>query len=340
MATDRDTDERSIDRNDPHAATRMLWNLLAEPVPVHDAARALFGLSTDVVRKLAGALMATAPETNALLAAMPELLRNLSITTIQTAERSQGEVRGPILWSETMAARSATAGATDVFVCLTAERAYDTSENRVLVAALDAVKKAAADADPVARQAYDDEVLLQARVNGDEARRYLEHRTLRGVSRKRLAHRDRAKASGGRRSQQCRPAIAVLERAKNPIEVRHLLAFSDARTVWQHWVIVTLAAQLRERGAPLGAFRITPRGELRAGRLTYRHPDVAAEIGSEPHGIVFERLLIDVPDPVGNRDPRSASEALTARAAGRVPVLVTGPADVARAADLAFANLS
>ncbi|HET8930398.1 MAG TPA: hypothetical protein VFN21_07065 [Acidimicrobiales bacterium] len=336
----RSSGHRRIDPADPNAATRLLWENLSRPLAVRDAARSLFGLSFDVTRQLAGALVATSVEAESLLLAMPEVLRNLSITTVQTAERCQGEVRGPILWSETVSARAGTAGATDVFICLTARRAYDTPQNRVLVAALTAVRRAAADADAVARQAYDDEVLLRARVNGDEARRFLEHRTMRDVSRKRPSRRDIAKAAAGRRSQQYQPAIDVLRRNRDPIELKHLLPFIDARTAWQHWAIVTLAAQLRKRGAPLGGFRVTPSGDLRAGRLTFRHANVAGETQNPLHGILFERLLVDVPDIVSTTDIDAATDALARRAQGRIPVIVTSAADIERAADLALSALA
>lgn len=307
---------------------------------IRDAARAMFGLSGDVIRQLIGALVATSTETETLLVKMPEILRDLAITTVQTEERCQGEVRGPILWSETMAARAGTAGATDVFICLTARRAYDTPQNRVLVAALDAIRRAAMDADPVARQAYDDEVLSRARANGDEARRFLEHRTMRDVTRKRPSKRDFAKAAAGRRNRQYGPAIDVLDRVRNPLGLNHLLPFTDARTAWQHWVIVTLVAQLRIRGASPGAFRVTPGGDLRAGRLTYRHPNVARDTKNPLHGVMFERLLVDVPDPLGTSDLGEAEAALGRRSHGRIPVLVTGIADIERAADLAFSALA
>lgn len=329
----------STAQDDRHAATRMLWDNLSRPFPVRDAARALFGLSPEVIRQLAGALVATSPEAEALLLAMPEILRNLSITTVQTAERCQGEVRGAVLWAETMSARAGTAGATDVFICLTARRAYDTPQNRVLVSALDAIRRAAVDADPVARQAYDDEVLLRARVNGDEARRFLEHRTLRDVGRKRPTRRDVAKAARGRRSQQYHPVVDVLDRNAEPIQLKNLLAFNDARTAWQHWLLVTFASQLRRRGAPLGSFRITPSGDLRAGRLTYRHPSVADESHAPLHGVLFDRLIVDVPDRPG-MDPDAATEALTRRAQGRTPVVVRSAADVAHAVELALSSPS
>lgn len=336
----RSSGQGKVDLGDPNAATRLLWNGLSRPLDVRDAARAFFGLSFDVIRQLAGALVATSAEAESLMLAMPEVLRNLSITTVQTAERCQGEVRGSVLWSETMSARAGTAGATDVFICLTARRAYDTPQNRVLVSALTAVRRAAADADAVARQAYDDEVLLRARVNGDEARRFLEHRTLRDVSRQRPSRRDIAKAASGRRSQQYQPAIDVLRRTRDPIELKHLLPFIDARTAWQHWAIVTLAAQLRRRGAQLGGFRVTPSGDLRAGRLTYRHAKVAHETQNPLHGILFDRLLIDVPDKGSTTDLGAANDALARRAQGRIPVLVTSAADIERAVDLAFPALT
>ena len=52
-----------------------------------------------------------------------------------------------MLWSETMSARSASAGDPGLFVCATTTKAYDTDENRVLKAALDAIRQAGADAE-------------------------------------------------------------------------------------------------------------------------------------------------------------------------------------------------
>lgn len=333
------TSEAPVAASDPNAATRLLWRQLIQPVPIVDVAQALFGLPAPISRQLAGALLATSDEAVLLLETMPTILRGLSITTVQSAVRCQGEVRGPVLWSETMAARSGTAGATDVFVCLTAERAYDTPQNRVLVSALTALKKAADAADPVARQAYNDEVLLRARMNGTEARHYLDHRTMKGVSHKRVTGRTIAKTRAGTRNRNYEPALALLERARNPVSLDHLLSFSDSRTAWQHWVIMALAARLRARGNPLPVYRPTPNGDLRAGRLTYRHPTTARAVKNPLHGILFERLLIDVPDPIDHEDLVAAEADLGDRAHGRVPVLVTSEADVDRAVDLAFSGL-
>ncbi len=71
----------------------------------------------------------------------------MAIATTDKPERCYGELRGPVLWSETMSARSASAGDPGMFVCATTTKAYDTDENRVLKAALDVIRRAGADAD-------------------------------------------------------------------------------------------------------------------------------------------------------------------------------------------------
>lgn len=331
--------DNAFEQGDPNAATRLLWQQLARPVPITETAQALFGLPAPISRQLAGALLATSEEAGILLESMPKILRGLSITTVQHAVRCQGEVRGPVLWSETMSARSATAGSTDVYVCLTPERAYDTPQNRVLVAALLEIKVASNAADPVSRQAYNDEVLLRARDNGTIARHYLDHRTLRGVSHKRINGRIITKTRAGSRNQNYEPALQLLDRAKSPVGLDHLLSFSDRRTAWQHWVIMALAARLRARGVPLPVYRPTSSGDLRAGRLTYRHPTTARAIKNPLHGILFERMLIDVPDPIDHPDLKRAEAELGARAGGRVPILVTSEADIDRAIERAFSGL-
>ena len=95
-------------------------------------------------------------------------------------ERCYGELRGPVLWSETMSARSASAGDPGLFVCATTTKAYDTDENRVLKAALDAIRRAGVDA-VHGSDTWHDDVARRARHNGNRASHLLEHRTLSGV---------------------------------------------------------------------------------------------------------------------------------------------------------------
>ncbi|HEY7940152.1 MAG TPA: hypothetical protein VID05_09975, partial [Acidimicrobiales bacterium] len=134
-------------------------------------------------------------------------------------------------------------------------------------------------------------------------------------------------------------ALHMLDRGKHPITLNHLLAFTDRRTAWQHWVIMALSQRLRARGHPLPMYRSTPAGDLRAGRLAYRHPGIARFTGTPLHGILFERLLIDVPDPIDHPDLARAEFELGARSQGRVPVLVTSEADIDRVVNLALGTL-
>ena len=116
------------------AGTERVWARLARPFEPERAAEALLGMRHASVRVLAGSLHATSPEVNALLLHMPIALRSLGIATTNRPERCHGEIRGPVQWSETISARGATAGASDLFICTTTARAYDTPENRILVA--------------------------------------------------------------------------------------------------------------------------------------------------------------------------------------------------------------
>ncbi len=330
------------DRDDPDAATRLLWNHLGRPLDIPDTAQALFGMSPIATRQLMGAVLATSSEAVDLLASMPRTLRSLSIATTVTPLRCQGELRGAVLWSETLSARAGTAGATDVYVCASNSRAYDTPQNGVLVAALRAVQEAAKAAEPVDRRsaAWDDEVLLLAREHGTRARQYLDHRTLKTVRRSRPDARAISKTRATSRHRTYEPALAMLGRAARPVTLDHLLPYSSARTAWQHWVLMALSQQLRQRGHPLPRFRVTPSGDLRGGRLLYRHPTTAAAVGVPLHGILFERLLIDVPDPIDHRDRVMGEGQLAARAGGRIPVLVTSEEDIERAVDLALTGLA
>ena len=87
--------------------------------------------------QLVGADVATSPEAErAARRACRTPSRSLA-TSLQTqTERCIGELRGPVLWSETMSARASSFGDEGLFVCKTPSRAYDIDENRVLVAAL------------------------------------------------------------------------------------------------------------------------------------------------------------------------------------------------------------
>ena len=108
---------------------------------------------------MVGARIATSPEAEGLLDAMPTVVRSLA-TSLQTqTERCLGNLRGPVLWSETMSARASSFGDEGLFVCKTPSRAYDIDENRVLVASLVMIADAARGAEHNNERALDDPVL-------------------------------------------------------------------------------------------------------------------------------------------------------------------------------------
>ncbi|MET0729240.1 MAG: hypothetical protein ABWZ76_13175 [Acidimicrobiales bacterium] len=243
---------------------------LARPYDAVKVTGALLGVPPRSARQVVGALMATATEVDELLEAMPRILRSMSIATTDRPERCYGELRGPVLWSETMSARSASAGDPGLFVCATTTKAYDTDENRVLKAALDAIRQAGADAEHGGGGHVDDDLVRHARQNGHRAGHLLEHRTLSGVPVTRITGRVLSRTRGGSRRTTYRPAVEVLRRGGEAATGEQLAARADEPTRAQ----VQLLAEVLAQAAPrLGRTPLrVARGGLVAGPVAYDHP--------------------------------------------------------------------
>jgi hypothetical protein len=234
-------------------------------------------MSHGSVRAVAGSLHVNSPEVVALLFQMPRMLRSLGVATTQRPERCHGEIRGPVQWSETMSARGATAGAVDLFICTTTSRAYDTPDNRLLVAALRSIVDAAsafergtvtalpgASADSVA------ELARHARRNSSLALRFLDHRALSGVRQGRPTRKEVARARAGKRARTYLPALAVLERADEAIGPLDVEGMADERTRQEHTTIADVLDVLDGRGHPVTL--TARRGMIVGGSLTYVNP--------------------------------------------------------------------
>src|SRR5262249_45050838 len=161
----------------------------------------------------------TSREADQLLDRMHEIVRSLAVATTSSPTRSIGEVRGPVLWSETAAARASSPGAGDVYICASPVKAYDTDENQVLVDALGVIRNAARAADPTGHSHGHDELIRRARYNGTRAIRALEHRTLASMRPRRPTARAVQKARTGLRARNYRSAVAVIERGADPLDV-------------------------------------------------------------------------------------------------------------------------
>lgn len=316
--------------------THDLWSMLRRPFDLAEVVDAALGLPEATVDQLIGSRLATCPESERLLHRMPVISRALATTVSSRPERCVGELRGPVLWSETTAARGASAGAPDVYVCSVPRRDYDLEENRVLVAALVAIRDAGRAADLLPADAYDDETLRHARSNGHRATRWLQSAQLAKVPRTRPTGREIRRVRAGTRRSTYLPALRVLEEAYEPLSADELAPYCDRRTSAQHRLLVQLVDALERRGTLIPHFRAN-RGGLRAGPIEYYHPRVRGE-RDRVHGILVNDVLIDVPDPGADTRREVATGALTARAGGREVVAVLDDDDVEGAVDLALSQ--
>jgi hypothetical protein len=328
-------DDAAAEPDRPADPLAEVWDRLGRPFDVPRTVGALVGLPPTVAAELVGLVVATSPEADALLEAFPHTIRNLATSARTNAERCVGQLRGPVLWSETMAARASSMGDPDLFVCATPTRAYDIDENQVLVAALEHVRDAA-DAAAEARDddQPEDERLHRARHNGFLAGRFVRHPLLQGVTRRRPTPR------AIKRTRTCkrhgyRPALDVLARVAEPIGPDDLRPWCDERTRAQLHVLMAVVRRLEARGGDLPPFR-AEQGGLYAGPVQYFHPFGPPTAGAVS-GVVVGSVLVDVPDRLHDPDRARAQAALDARAGGRTAIVVIDDADVDTAVEQAIA---
>jgi hypothetical protein len=312
----------------PEDPTVHLWGRLAPHSDPAAAVSALLGLSRFTAQALVSALVADGPETARLLGSMPAIIRSLTIATTARPERCRGEIRGPILWGETMAARSASAGDEGLFVCAMPERAYDTPENRVLAAALRAIRTAGRHAGGDHVEAVDD-AIRRARANGLAAARWLEHRAFSPVPAVKPTGRDLRRARSGHRRRVYRPAIDVLGRAARPVGPEQVIGWADERTLDQHDLVASVLERLAVRGHELPPASVV-RGAYRCGPVVYR-----ARFGGPERGVRVGPLLLDVLVDESDEVAAEAAARLARRAGGQPSHLVRVPGDVEAALDRA-----
>jgi hypothetical protein len=315
------------------SATEELWARLDRPFDPIGALEAFSGMLPADAHHLVDLRFITSAEVDAMLDRMHETLRALSIATTSSPTRSVGEVRGPVLWSETIAARSASPGAHDVFICASPVKAYDTEENRVLVHALLRIRDAARTADPAAHPTGPEADLRRARHNGTRAIRALEHRTLASVTKSRPDGRALHKARSGAKARSYRTAVAVLARAKEPLLAGEVRDYCDAHTRRQHGIVLALLDRLRNMGRTDVAHVRVENGTLRAGPLRYVQRHRADEEGA--YGVLLGNLLLDAPTATRHVDPVDEEIALFERAGGRPSLVVQSSTDIERAIRLA-----
>ena len=307
-----------------------LWSRFIRPFDVVHTVSCITGLSISVVTQLVGVAVAGSPEANRLLDELPHTIRSLATSMSTQHERCKGELRGPVLWSETMSARASSFGDPDLYVCMTPSRAYDIDENRVLVAALVAVRDAARFAiENTPTRHQEDATLRMVKRNGSDAGRFVEHPSLQAVSRERPKARALKRTRSGKKKRTYEPAIDMLRREANPLTPEDVRAWCDKRTLVQHHVLMGIIHRLEARGARLPPFR-TERGALYSGPVQYYHARLLGERDALS-GIVIGSLLIDVPDRLTDPSRSRAEIALKARAGGRPSMVIMDETDLDRA---------
>jgi hypothetical protein len=250
-----------------------LWRRLALPIDPVVAGDVLVGLRPANARQLLAVALAASPEADELLDRLPTVLRSLSVSTTSRPVRCDGELRGPVLWSETMAARSASPGAGGVYICASPVKAYDTDENRILVAALQRILRAAraAESPEESRHAPRNDDLRRARHNGELTRQALQHRSLQAVSRVPPTGRMMQKARTGSKASVFRTAVALLNRSWAEVGADDLAPFVDEHTRAEHALAADVVDVLIARDRLHGRLHIED-GMLVGGPFAYGHP--------------------------------------------------------------------
>ena len=256
----------------PPSGLARLWRRLAHPVDPIAAAEVLIGIHPTNARQLLAVALAASPEADVLLDGLPTVLRSLAVSTTSEPVRCDGEIRGPVMWSATMAARSASPGAGGVFICASPIKAYDTPENQVLVAALARVVRAARSADspvdgPHHAPAYD---VRRAKLNGERAHQALQHRALQVVSTVRIDGRTLHKARTGAKAAVFRGAVDVLARSAVDGAAEDLGSYVDEALATQQTLAADALTLLTMRGRTSGQLRLVD-GRAVSGPFAFDH---------------------------------------------------------------------
>ena len=282
-----------------------IWGRLRHPVDPHGAIEALVGVPRRTARQVIGAATAGSDEAVVLLRQMPSLIRNLSISTISVPERCVGEIRGPVLWSETVSARASSAGDPGVFVCSTVSRAHDTPENQLLVAALQAIVRGGRDVERFhpedEEEAAEAQLLVDARRHADLAERYLDHRTLIDVRSARSTRRAARRVRHDPRRRSYRPVAAMLQRAAEPLDVETIRLFCNEITTARHDLVVAAIDHLEARGVRVPPLLVVGR-EIVGGPFRFHHPALATRRVTSRYGLFVGSTRLDVPGGIVSDD--------------------------------------
>lgn len=276
--------------------TAELWSRRHPRADAIAHAAALLGSDTARVADAACVSLAASPAATTLLEQMPARIATLSSVLVTTPQRCSGSVRGPILWSATMSARSSAAGSHEVVVCATTRRSFDTAENRLLVAVLESLARARAviDAAPESHPieaigAADTERIVEV---ARQARAWRRHPRLAGLRGEDPNVRELAELRRRRRRAGIDALLAMRRLATCPVPGSDLLGLVDPWTAGYHGFVLHVLDVLAPTVAFPEAFTAHD-GELRCGPVTWRHPRRG---GTAPTGVSYRGVPL-LPPP-------------------------------------------
>mgnify|MGYP007025650286 CR=1 FL=1 len=307
----------------PDATAGLLARFAIDTEP-ESALRALSGLDGRAVRHLLAERLLLSEESAAFLDAVPAMLRMAASEQVNSTRRTHGEVRGQVVWNETLVARAAAGFPADLFVCSIPERSFDLAENRLVKSCLGELGRAERHLAFWGPAAYAGPRRQEAAQRGSLARSLEGHRVLSNVDGSGSANRARVLSQVRRSKKVARyqPALVMAHYDRVALAA-NLASVLDRRTRYQHEVLDTVLSVVESTGVST-ELRVVE-SELVSSLVCYRHPGRRGEVGAS--GIRFESLLIDVPDFPG-LDANRARRLLGRRAGSLEPVLVGGPRDL------------
>jgi hypothetical protein len=263
-------------------------------------AAALLQMPPSELLTLAHAHFILSADVSRLLEGMGGLMRRLATTTVDEEERSADRIRGPIQWGPTIEAQTATR-IRHVYITAPARRAFDTPENRVLVAALVAV------VDVGRRTGWDR--LCEAHLAGEvrrrrlEAQEWLSRRALSQITPRPPSPRLLNRVSTGRARRRYQPAVDVVRRHQTmvrrlePAAIRaaieeHALVTSSDDVLFELLCGFGIERALRQDGWEVSAPGLLPARRFLTARRAGTRLEIYYQRGDLPlaKGALYEQV--------------------------------------------------
>ncbi|MFV0316991.1 MAG: hypothetical protein ACK5O2_08530 [Microthrixaceae bacterium] len=257
-----------LDGGSDGGSTETLWAHRDRRVPAVAAAHVLTGLPSAMLEQAARIAFAASAECEALLSTMDSVIRELPSELIGYSQRCIHEVRGPVIWSETVAARGSSFGDEDVFVCSTVRRSYDCMQNRLLCWILQRAGLAVGAVQGPMGVRLEPGERRRIEETAMDARRWRGTPRLRGVTPARPSRREVARLRSARGSEGAAAVLLdALARVEQPFSGPDVVALADHDTLVAHEVLLEELTRSGD-GFVLGCSD----GSIVSGDVSWRHP--------------------------------------------------------------------